>query len=87
MTSFSTAGLGVIPGAGGDVDDMVRKLAWEREHDGGTIGREASDQLGYTARWPDGGVAATAYASLGILMGKLDRIEDEGRCPVHGDPS
>jgi hypothetical protein len=84
---FTTAGLGVIPCTGGDVDDMVRREAWLKAHKGGRIGREASDQLVYTARWPDGTVAATAYADLGLLMNKLDRIEDNGGCPVHRGPS
>lgn len=84
--AFTTAGLGVIPGTGGDVDDVVRRNAWLREHDGGTIAREKPDQLSYTARWPDGTVAATAYASLGHLMANLDRIELHGRCPAHGTP-
>jgi hypothetical protein len=84
---FTTAGLGVIPRSGGDVDHVVRREAWLEAHEGGTVGREASGQLRYTARWPDRTVAATAYADLGLVMDKLDRIEDEGRCPVHGAPS
>ena len=80
---FTTAGLGAIPGASGDVDDVVRRQAWEEAHPGGTIARERPDQLGYVARWPGGAVAATAYASLGVLMGRLDQTETEGRCPVH----
>jgi hypothetical protein len=84
---FATAGLGVVPRSGGDVDDMVGREAWLKAHKGGTVGREASDQLRYTARWPGGAVAATAYADLGLVMNKLDRIEDESGCPVHGAPS
>jgi hypothetical protein len=86
-TPFTTEGLGLITGGDGDVDDVVRNLAWEAAHPGGTAGREQATQLGYTARWPDQSVAATAYASLGVLMGRLDQAEAEGRCPVHGAPS
>ena len=84
---FTTASLGVIPDAGGDVDAVLRRQAWEEAHPGGTIARERPDQLVYTARWPDGSVAATAYASLSVLMGRLDQAEDECRCPVHGTAS
>jgi hypothetical protein len=80
---FTTAGLGVIPGTGGDVDAVVRSQAWEEAHPGGTAGRDEHGQLGYTARWPGGQVAATAYGSLGALMDRLDQAEGEGRCPVH----
>ena len=81
--TFTTGGLGVVPGGGGYADNVVRKQAWEHAHPGGTIGREHPGQPGYTARWPDGTVAASAYASLGSLMARLDRAETEGRCPVH----
>lgn len=85
--TFTTDGLGVVPDGDGDVDHVVRKEAWERAHPGGTIGREFPDQLSYTARWPDGTVAARAYASLGSLIVKLDRAEEQGRCPVHRETS
>jgi hypothetical protein len=81
--SFTTAHLGVIPGCGGDVDQVVRKLAWEHEHEGGKIGPEDSACLVYEARHADGSLAASAYGSLGALMGQLDRLEDRGACPVH----
>lgn len=84
---FTTAGLGVVPGGDGDVDDVVRRQAWEQAHPGGTIGKNVPGQPGYIARWPDGSVAASAYASLGTLMTRLDQAEDAGRCPVHGEPS
>lgn len=84
---FTTAGLGIVPDAGGDVDQVVRREAWERSHPGGTIGHEVPGEPGYTARWPDGAVAATAFASLAALMVKLDQAEAEGRCPVHGPSS
>ena len=87
ITVITTAGFGVVPGADGEVEDVVRRLAWEKAHPGGTIGREKEDQLGYTARWPGGEVAAAAYASLGVLMGRLDQAEPQGRCPVHKEPS
>lgn len=83
MSTFTTAGLGVIPGTGGDVDDVVRKLAWQKAHPGATAGCDAAGLLSYTACWAGGKVAATAYGSLGALMGKLDQAEAEGRCPVH----
>jgi hypothetical protein len=82
---FTTAGLGVIPGTAGDVDDVVRQLAWEEAH-GGRIGLDDPRVLVYTARWADGSVAATACGPLGDLMGQLDQIEADGRCPVHGEP-
>lgn len=85
--TFTTAGLGLVPGGDGDVDYVVRKEAWERAHPGGTIAREVPGQPGLAARWPDRSLAASAYASLGSLIAKLDRAEEEGRCPVHGDPS
>ena len=81
---FTTEGLGIVPGGDGDVDDVVRREAWEQAHPGGTIAREMPDGLGYTARWPDGSLAASAYASLGVLMTKLDQAEARSRCPVHG---
>jgi hypothetical protein len=84
---FTTAGLGVIPGTDGDVDHVIRRQAWEREHEGGSVSREESAQLVYAARWPDGSLAATAYGKLGDLMDKLDLAEEEHRCPVHGSPS
>lgn len=81
---FTTAHLGVIPGCGGDVDQVVRKLAWEREHEGGKVGPdETAGCPVYEARWADGSLAASAYGSLGALMGQLDRLEDRGACPVH----
>jgi hypothetical protein len=83
--AFTTAGLGVIPGTAGDVDNVVRQLAWEREHEGGKIRLDDPRVLVYTARWPDGSPAASAYGSLGDLMGELDLVEAEGRCPVHGE--
>ena len=84
---FTTAGLGAIPGADGDVDDVIRRQAWEQAHPGATISREGPAGPGYTARWPDGTEAATAYAGLGVLMTRLDQAENQGRCPVHGTPS
>lgn len=85
--TFTTDGLGVVPGGDGDVDYVIRREAWEQAHPGGTIGRESPDGPGYIACWPDGAAAARSYASLGSLIAKLDRAEDEGRCPVHGEPS
>lgn len=82
-TPFTTEGLGVISGGDGDVDNVIRMQAWERAHPGRTISREDAGQPGYTARWPDGTLAATTYASLGVLMGRLDQAEAEGCCPVH----
>jgi hypothetical protein len=82
VSAFSTAGLGVIPGTAGDVDDVVRQLAWEQAH-GGKIGLDNPHVLIYTARRADGSVAGSAYGSLGDLMGQLDLMEAEGRCPVH----
>ena len=84
MSAFTTAGLGVIAETG-DVDHVVRQLAWEEAH-GGKIGLDDPRVLIYTARWEDGSVADTAYGCLGDLMGKLDQLEAEGRCPVHGAP-
>jgi len=86
-STFTTDGLGLIPGADGDVDYVIRREAWEQAHPGGTIGKESPDGPGYIACWPDGAAAARSYASLGSLMTKLDRAEAEGRCPVHGEPS
>lgn len=86
-TQFTTAGLGVIPGAGGDVDDVVRKLAWEQAHPGGKIGPQDPGGPVCAAWWPDGSLADTAYASLGALMDKLDHAEADGRCPVHAQQS
>jgi hypothetical protein len=84
VTAFTTAGLGIIPGTDGDVDDVVRQLAWEGAHCG-KIGLDDPGVLVYAARWADGSLAESAYGNLGDLMGKLDRIEADGRCPVHGD--
>jgi len=85
VTGFSTAGLGVIRGTGGDVDQVVRKTAWEKAHEGGVIGQDPGS-LVYAARHADGSLAASAYGDLGALMGKLDQVEAEGRCPVHPPP-
>ncbi len=83
---FTTAGLGVIPGTEGDVDNVVRAEAWKQAH-GGTIGAEQADRFTYTARWADSSVAATARDDLGALMRELDQAEADGRCPVHGAAS
>ena len=83
MSAFTTAGLGVIAETG-DVDHVVRQLAWEEAH-GGKIGLDDPAVLLYAARHADGSLAESAYRDLGALMGKLDRIEAEGRCPVHGE--
>jgi hypothetical protein len=83
VSAFTTAGLGVIPGTDGDVDDVVRREAWEQAHPGAKAAREPGNHLTYVARWADGSLAASAYGRLGALMDKLDRIEDEGTCPVH----
>jgi hypothetical protein len=85
--SFTTAGLGIVPGGDGDVDYVVPRQAWLNAHEGGTIAREDSSCPGWTARWPDGTVAATAFAGLGHLMAGLNRAEDARRCPVHGSSS
>lgn len=82
MTGFSTAGLGVIRGTGGDVDQVVRKTAWEKAHEGGVIGQDPGS-LVYAARHADGSLAASASGGLGALMDRLDRLEADGRCPVH----
>lgn len=83
MSTFTTAGLGIIPGTDGDVDAVVRSQAWQEAHPGGTAGQNEPSQLGYTAQWADGEVAATAYGSLGALMDRLDQVEADGSCPVH----
>jgi hypothetical protein len=83
VTAFTTAGLGIIPGTDGDVDDVVRQLAWEEAH-GGKIGLDDPRVLVYAARYADGSLAASAYGSLGELMNALDHLEADGRCPVHG---
>jgi len=86
MSAFTTAGLGVIPGTAGDVDEVVRKLAWEQAH-GGKIGLDNPRVLVYTARYADGSVAGRAHGALGDLMGQLDQLEADGRCPVaHAEP-
>lgn len=84
VSAFTTAGLGVIPGTDGDVDDVVRRLAWEQAH-GGMIKLDDPRVLVYTARWRDGTVAGSAPGPLGHLMAGLDQVEAEGRCPVHGE--
>jgi hypothetical protein len=84
MSRFTTAGLGVIPGTAGDVDDVVRQLAWEQAH-GGMIKMGDPKVFLYTARWADGSVAGSARRPLGDLMGELDQVEAGGRCPVHGE--
>jgi hypothetical protein len=86
VNGFTTDGLGVIPRTGGDVDNVVRKLAWEDAHPGGAIILDDPRIFLYAARWPDGTRGASAVGRLGDLMGKLDRIEAGGRCPVHGKP-
>jgi hypothetical protein len=85
--TFTTRGLGVIPGTGGDVDDVVRREAWEQAHPGAKAGRRAGNHFTFEALWADGSFAASAYGGLGALMNKLDRIEDAGTCPVHGELS
>jgi hypothetical protein len=84
---FTTAGLGLIPGTGGDRDNVVRRQAWEDAHPGAQAGQENPGQLVYAARWADGSLAASTYGSLGALMDLLDKIEDDSGCPVHGQPS
>jgi hypothetical protein len=83
VSVFTTAGLGVIPGTGGDVDDVVRKLAWEQAH-GGAITLADPLVFLYEARWADGSAAGSARGRLGDLMAALDQVEAGGRCPVHG---
>jgi hypothetical protein len=80
---FTTAGLGVIPGTGGNVDAVVRSQAWQEAHPGGTAAQDEPNRLCYAARWAGGEVAATAYGSLGALMDQLDQVEADGGCPVH----
>jgi hypothetical protein len=73
-----------MPGTNGDVDHVVRRQAWEQAHPDCTAGIGDRARFIYTARWADGSLAATANGSLGLLMNELDRIEADGRCPVHG---
>lgn len=80
MTAVTAAGQAATPG--GDAGDNGRQLAWEREHEGATIGREPGSPV-YTARHADGSLAASAYGGLSELIGKLGDLEDAGRCPVH----
>jgi hypothetical protein len=84
MPVHATAGISIVPGSGAAPDPVARKQAWEEAHPGGTIGRNHPGQLGYTACWPGGSVAATSYASLSVLMYRLDMAEADGKCPVHG---
>jgi hypothetical protein len=84
---FTTAGLGVIPHTKGDAGNVVRRQAWEDAHTGGAITHEGPGQLGYTACWPGGEIAAAGYSRLGALMDELDRAEASGLCPLHADRS
>lgn len=84
---FSTAGIGLIPGTDGDVDQVVRKEAWEKAH-GGEIRLNDHAWTPLLDGWPFPFAEGTGPSFLRLegALARLDEAERQGRCPVHGNP-